>query len=47
MAYSTIAKLKPILNIKADDETFDTELAACIASADALVDGLLKRGSNR
>ena len=43
MAYSTVAVLKPILNISADDETFDTELAACIASADALVDGMLKK----
>ena len=43
MAYSTVAELKPILNISADDDTHDTELAACIASADALVDGLLKK----
>ena len=43
MAYSTVAELKPILNISADDDTHDTELTACIASADALVDGLLKK----
>ena len=43
MAYSTVAELKPILHISADDETYDTELTACIASADALVDGLLKK----
>ena len=43
MAYSTVASVKVVLNILATVETFDTELEACIASADALVDGLLKK----
>ena len=43
MAYSTVAAVKSILKISADDDTHDTELTACIASADALVDGLLKK----
>lgn len=43
MAYSTVAVVKPILGIESDDDTFDTELTSCIASADALVDGLLKK----
>ena len=43
MAYSTVAAVKLILHIDADDETYDTEIGGCISSADALVDGLLKR----
>ena len=43
MAYSDVAAVKPILQIAADDLTFDTELEACIASADALIDGILKK----
>ena len=43
MAYSTVAAVKLVLQIAADDLTFDTELEACIASADALIDGLLKK----
>ena len=43
MAYSTVAAIKLILHIDADDETYDTEILGCISSADALVDGLLKR----
>ena len=42
MAYSTVAAVKLILHIDADDETYDTEIGGCISSADALVDGLLK-----
>jgi hypothetical protein len=43
MAYSTVAAVKAVLQIAADDETFDDELESCIASADALIDGLLKK----
>ena len=43
MAYSTVAAVKLVLQIEADDESFDTEIAGCISSADALVDGLLKK----
>jgi len=43
VAYSTVDVVKPILQIAADDLTFDTELEACIASADALIDGILKK----
>lgn len=43
MAYSTTDAVKPILQIATEDVTFDTELEACIASADALIDGLLKK----
>jgi len=43
VAYSTVAAVKLVLQIAADDLTFDTELEACIASADALIDGLLKK----
>ena len=45
MAYSTVASVKIVLSIAAADETFDTELGSCIASADALIDGLLKKVS--
>ena len=45
MAYSTVADVKVVLLIAAAEESFDTELAACVASADALVDGLLKKVS--
>ena len=43
MAYSTVADVKIVLLIAEDDDSFDTELGSCIASADALVDGLLKK----
>ena len=43
MAYSTVADVKIVLLIADDEDSFDTELEACIASADALVDGLLKK----
>ena len=45
MAYSTVATVKRILHIGATDETHDTENGECIVSADALVDGLLKKAS--
>ena len=45
MAYSTVAEVKLVLLIAAADVTHDTELGTCIASADALVDGLLKKVS--
>ena len=34
--------MKPILQISSTDEAFDTELTACIVSADAWVDSLLE-----
>jgi hypothetical protein len=43
VAYSTADAVKPILQIAVEDITFDDELEACIASADALIDGLLKK----
>ena len=43
MAYSTAAAVKIVLQIAAADATFDTEIAGCISSADALIDGLLKK----
>jgi len=43
MAYSNVAAVKLVLQIEAADESFDTEIAGCISSADALVDGLLKK----
>ena len=43
MAYSEAADVKAILHIAVGDVTFDTEIEACIASADALIDGLLKK----
>jgi len=43
MAYSTVAAVKQILQIAVEDISFDDEIEACIASADALVDGLLKK----
>jgi hypothetical protein len=45
VAYSTVAAVKQILHIEATDETHDTEIGECIVSADALVDGLLKKSS--
>jgi hypothetical protein len=45
MAYSTVADVKIVLLIAAETLTFDAELEACIASADALIDGLLKKVS--
>lgn len=43
MAYSAVSDVKPILQIEADDLTFDTEIEGCIVSGDALIDGLLKK----
>jgi hypothetical protein len=43
VAYSTVAAVKQILHIGVVDETHDTEIGECIVSADALVDGLLKK----
>ena len=45
MAYSTVADVKVVLLIAAAETSFDTELESCIASADALIDGLLKKVS--
>ena len=45
MAYSTVADVKLVLLIAAADVTHDTAIGSCIASADALVDGLLKKVS--
>jgi len=43
VAYSTVAAVKQVLQIAVEDISFDDEIEACIASADALVDGLLKK----
>ena len=45
MAYSEVADVKLVLLIAAADVTHDIELGSCIASADALIDGLLKKVS--
>ena len=45
MAYSSVASVKVVRLIADDEDSFDTELEACIASADALIDGLLKKVS--
>jgi len=41
-AYSTKSEVKPILGIDINDTTYDTELDACITSADGLIDSILK-----
>jgi len=43
VAYSDAAAVKGTLRIAVDDESFDDEIEACIASADAMIDGLLKK----
>jgi hypothetical protein len=43
VAYSAVSDVKPILQIASSELTFDTEIGDCIVSADALIDGLLKR----
>jgi len=43
VAYSTVAAVKQVLQIAVDELKYDAEVEACIASADALVDGLLKK----
>lgn len=40
MAYTTAAKVKEVLQIS--EVTWDTEIAACITSSDALIDSILK-----
>ena len=42
MAYCEADDVKPILQIADADTTYDTELAGCIVSADAWVDGRLE-----
>ena len=42
LAYSTKSEVKSILDVDATDTTYDTELDACIASADGLIDSILK-----
>jgi hypothetical protein len=41
LGYCTVSDVKLVLRIS--EATWDSELAACVASADALVDGLLAR----
>jgi hypothetical protein len=43
VTYSSVAAVKSVLQIKAYDESFDDEIESCIASADAMIDGLLKK----
>ena len=43
MAYCLLADVKLILQIPLSDTQFDSELEGSMASADALIDGLLKR----
>ena len=42
MAYCETSDVKAVLTIDSAVDTFDTELAACIVSADAWVDGKLE-----
>ena len=43
MVYCTVAKVKEVLQIDAEDGTYDTEIWGCVTSADALIDSLLKQ----
>jgi len=43
VSYCQVTDVKLVLQIALDDSTFDAELEGCMASADALIDGLLKR----
>ncbi len=43
MGYCEVDAVKLILQIPAETETHDEELAGCVVSADALVDSLLKQ----
>lgn len=42
MPYSSLADVKAVLQIAAEDATYDTELSSCIASADELIGSLLE-----
>ena len=45
MPYAAVAEVKVILQIPAEDTSYDTELAGCSESADAVIDSwLLKNG---
>ena len=45
MPYAAVADVKVILQIPAEDTSYDTELAGCAESADAVIDSwLLKNG---
>jgi hypothetical protein len=41
--YCTVDQVKAILQIAPEDETYDDEIESCVTSADALIDGLLKK----
>ncbi len=44
MGYSDVDDdVKPILVIAPDETTYDTELAACVVTGDAIIDRLLRR----
>ena len=43
MTYGVAATVKDILVIASAETTFDAEIAACITSSDALVEGMLAR----
>jgi hypothetical protein len=45
LPYTTVADVKVILQIPAEDESYDTELAGCVESADAVIDSWLLRDS--
>jgi len=42
MAYSSLAEVKEVLDIKVSETTWDSEITICITSADGLIDSLLK-----
>ncbi len=43
MAYSVAADVKTVLQIASGVSTYDTEITACIVSADALIDKFLAK----
>jgi hypothetical protein len=43
MVYCSVVKVKEVLQIDAEDDTYDGEIRGCMTSADALIDSLLKQ----
>jgi hypothetical protein len=43
MSYCAVTEVKEVLQIDVSNEAFDAEIEGCIASADALIDSLLKQ----
>ncbi len=45
MPYANVADVKVVLQIPAEDETYDSELTGCVESADAVIDSWLMKNS--